>query len=99
MLFVVAVGIALTVAPMAWRSCSPAPAPASPRGHLRLAAAADLNAAFGELIIRFGAAHDVDVSVSYGSSGTFYAQPSIRRRSTCSCRLTSRIPTSSRRRA
>ena len=44
------------------------------RGRVRVAAASDLNSAFGELITRFGAAHDVDVSVSYGSSGTFYAQ-------------------------
>lgn len=44
------------------------------RGHVRVAAASDLNAALGQLITRFGAAHDVDVSVSYGSSGTFYAQ-------------------------
>ena len=44
------------------------------RGRVRVAAAADLNAALGELIARFGASHDVDVSVSYGSSGTFYAQ-------------------------
>jgi len=44
------------------------------RGRVRVAAAADLNVALGELIARFGASHDVDVSVSYGSSGTFYAQ-------------------------
>jgi molybdate transport system substrate-binding protein len=44
------------------------------RGRVRVAAASDLNAALGQLITRFGAAHDVDVSVSYGSSGTFYAQ-------------------------
>ena len=41
---------------------------------MRVAAAADLNVALGELIARFGASHDVDVTVSYGSSGTFYAQ-------------------------
>jgi molybdate transport system substrate-binding protein len=41
---------------------------------VRVAAAADLNAALSDLIARFGAAHDVDVSVSYGSSGNFYAQ-------------------------
>ena len=46
----------------------------APRGHVRVAAAADLNAALGELVTRFGRSHDVDVSVSYGSSGTFYAQ-------------------------
>jgi molybdate transport system substrate-binding protein len=44
------------------------------RGRVRVAAAADLNAALSDVIVRFGAAHDVDVSVSYGSSGTFYAQ-------------------------
>ena len=44
------------------------------RGRVRVAAAADLNVALGEIIARFGASHDVDVSVSYGSSGTFYAQ-------------------------
>ena len=41
---------------------------------MRVAAAADLNVALGALIARFGASHDVDVTVSYGSSGTFYAQ-------------------------
>ena len=41
---------------------------------LRVAAAADLNVALGDLITRFSAARHVDVSVSYGSSGTFYAQ-------------------------
>jgi len=30
--------------------------------------------ALSEIITRFGARHDADVSVSYGSSGTFYAQ-------------------------
>jgi molybdate transport system substrate-binding protein len=44
------------------------------RGQVRVAAASDLNAALSEVIARFGGAHDVDVSVSYGSSGTFYAQ-------------------------
>jgi molybdate transport system substrate-binding protein len=39
-----------------------------------VAAASDLNAALGDLIARFGQSHDVDVSVSYGSSGNFYAQ-------------------------
>jgi molybdate transport system substrate-binding protein len=48
----------------------------SPRskGHVRVAAAADLNAALGALVEKFGESHDVDVTVSYGSSGTFYAQ-------------------------
>ena len=44
------------------------------RGRVRVAAAADLNAALGDIITKFSAAHDVDVSVSYGSSGTSYAQ-------------------------
>jgi molybdate transport system substrate-binding protein len=44
------------------------------RGRVRVAAAADLKVALGELIARFKASHDVDVEVSYGSSGTFYAQ-------------------------
>ncbi len=44
------------------------------RGRVRVAAASDLNAAFGDVIVRFGASHDVDVTVSYGSSGNFYAQ-------------------------
>jgi molybdate transport system substrate-binding protein len=44
------------------------------RGRVRVAAAADLNVALGEIIERFGEAHDVDVTVSYGSSGTFYSQ-------------------------
>lgn len=46
----------------------------APRGRVRVAAAADLNGALSDLIARFGGSHDVDVSVSYGSSGTFYAQ-------------------------
>ncbi len=54
--------------------CGPSREAAPGRGRVRLAAAADLNVALGELITRFGASHDVDVSVSYGSSGTFYAQ-------------------------
>lgn len=41
---------------------------------MRVAAAADLNTALGALVTRFRASHDVDVSVSYGSSGTFYTQ-------------------------
>jgi molybdate transport system substrate-binding protein len=41
---------------------------------VRVAAAADMNAVLGDVIARFGGSHDVDVSVSYGSSGVFYAQ-------------------------
>jgi molybdate transport system substrate-binding protein len=53
--------------------CS-SPEPPARRGHVRVAAAADMNAALVDVIARFGGSHDVDVSVSYGSSGTFYAQ-------------------------
>src|SRR4051812_17945388 len=63
------VGLAIATA-----ACGAPPEPAARRGKLRVAAAADLNAVCGDLITRFGASHDVDVSVSYGSSGTFYAQ-------------------------
>ena len=54
--------------------CGGSPEPPARRGRVRVAAAADLNAALGDIITKFGASHDVDVSVSYGSSGTFYAQ-------------------------
>jgi len=47
---------------------------ASPRATVRVAAASDLNAAMGDAIARFSASRPIDVSVSYGSSGTFYAQ-------------------------
>ena len=46
----------------------------TPARRVRVAAAADLNAALGELTARFSATRGIDVSVSYGSSGTFYAQ-------------------------
>jgi molybdate transport system substrate-binding protein len=48
--------------------------PAGERARVRIAAASDLNAALGDLITRFTASRNIDVSVSYGSSGTFYAQ-------------------------
>ena len=41
---------------------------------VRVAAAADLSTALDELTARFSASRGVEVSVSYGSSGTFYAQ-------------------------
>src|SRR3954468_18335456 len=63
----------LSALPLSVRTCGSAPEPA-PRGRVRVAAAADLNVAMNDVIGRFGAVHDVDVSVSYGSSGTFYAQ-------------------------
>jgi molybdate transport system substrate-binding protein len=59
---------------IAFAGCRATPEPPARRGQLRVAAAADLNAAFGDLVVAFGRVHDVDVSVSYGSSGNFYAQ-------------------------
>ncbi len=50
------------------------PADHGPRGRVRVAAAADLNVALPAIVSRFGAAHDVDVTMAYGSSGTFFAQ-------------------------
>src|SRR4051794_39376493 len=44
------------------------------RRTVRVAAAADLNVALTDIVARFSASHTVDVRVSYGSSGTFYAQ-------------------------
>ena len=67
------VGAALA-AGLAIAACGPPAQTPAPRGRVRVAAAADLNAALGDLITRFGGAHDVDVTVAYGSSGTFYAQ-------------------------
>src|ERR1051325_2017931 len=46
----------------------------APRARLRVAAAADLNAAFGEIASRFESSYPVDVDVTYGSSGTLYSQ-------------------------
>jgi molybdate transport system substrate-binding protein len=54
--------------------CTSTTEPPAHRGRVRVAAASDLNAALSDVIARFGGAHDVDVSVSYGSSGNFYAQ-------------------------
>jgi molybdate transport system substrate-binding protein len=65
---------ALLGAALVAAGCRSATEPPAHRGRVRVAAAADLNAALSDVIARFGGAHDVDVSVSYGSSGTFYAQ-------------------------
>ncbi len=54
--------------------CRTAPESPARRGRVRVAAASDLNAALSDVITRFGGSHDVDVTVSYGSSGNFYAQ-------------------------
>ena len=51
------------------------PTPHRSRAVVRIAAAADLRYALDELTRRFAAQRpDVDVTVSYGSSGSFYAQ-------------------------
>src|SRR5260221_5736084 len=49
----------------------------APAGHrqLRVAAAADLNAALAELSTAFTAKRGIHVSMSFGSSGTLYTQP------------------------
>jgi molybdate transport system substrate-binding protein len=44
------------------------------RGRVRVAAAEDLSGTFGDLIVRFGQSHDVDVAVSFGSPATLYRQ-------------------------
>jgi molybdate transport system substrate-binding protein len=63
----------LCAAAVAVVGCRPA-AEKPGRSLVRVAAAADLNAALGDLVARFTATRGIDVSVSYGSSGTFYAQ-------------------------
>jgi molybdate transport system substrate-binding protein len=55
-------------------SCGASDPPAAGRGKVRVAAAANLNVALAELIPRFSAARKVDVTATYGSSGTFFAQ-------------------------
>ena len=62
------------LAALAAAGCGAAADPPARRGRVRIAAAADMNAVLGDVIARFGGSHDVDVTVSYGSSGTFYAQ-------------------------
>lgn len=64
----------LWAVPAGAAACRPAVERVASRGHVRVAAAADLNVALGEIIARFGASQAVDVGVSYGSSGTFHAQ-------------------------
>ncbi len=62
----------LAVAVLAW---GPAAAATSPARHLDVAAAADLKFAMDELVVAFRRAQpDVEVSVSYGSSGNFFSQ-------------------------
>jgi len=62
------------LAAIAAAACGAADRRPPARSTVRVAAASDLNAAMGDVIARFSAAHAVDVSVSYGSSGTLYAQ-------------------------
>jgi molybdate transport system substrate-binding protein len=54
-------------------ACGQSQAPAA-AGVVRVAAAADLRFALGELTRRFEAGHHLRVNTSYGSSGGFYAQ-------------------------
>ena len=54
-------------------ACGQSQAPAA-GGVVRVAAAADLRFALGELTRRFEAGHHLRVNTSYGSSGGFYAQ-------------------------
>lgn len=44
------------------------------RPQVRIAAAADLNVVLGDVIARFSATHAIDVTASYGSSGTLFSQ-------------------------
>lgn len=69
----VTLAAALAAAALAVGCGSGRPSP-SARPQIRVAAAADLNAALAEVITRFTPTRSVDVSVSYGSSGTFFAQ-------------------------
>src|SRR5438309_11015439 len=66
--------IFLAWAAIAAAACGAADRRPPARSTVRVAAASDLNAAMGDVVARFSAAHAVDVSVSYGSSGTLYAQ-------------------------
>jgi len=59
---------------LACAACAPPASRPPARGRVRVAAASDLNVALGEIVARFSATHNADVSVSYGSSGTFYTQ-------------------------
>ena len=65
---------AVLVVALAAAACNAKRETTERRGRVRVAAAADLNQALGAVIAGFGASHDVDVTVSYGSSGTLYAQ-------------------------
>lgn len=65
---------AVLVVALAAGACTAKRETTARRGRVRVAAAADLSHALGAVIAGFGASHDVDVTVSYGSSGTLFAQ-------------------------
>ncbi len=65
---------AVVAAAIAGAACGGARQTTAARATVRVAAASDLNAAMADVIARFSANRPIDVSVSYGSSGTFYAQ-------------------------
>lgn len=57
------------------RETGPAPAPASAKAEVLIAAAADLRFAMDALVASFSRENpDIDVKVTYGSSGNFYEQ-------------------------
>ena len=67
--------IAGVAAAAGWRAWRDAPPDSGPRGHVAVAAAADLRFALDDLRQQFEQQRpDVRVEVTYGSSGTFYAQ-------------------------
>src|SRR5262249_7548084 len=64
--------LALTVA---LAGCSRTPAPEEGKGEVRVAAAADLKFALDELLVAFRESHpEIEVRVTYGASGNFFAQ-------------------------
>src|SRR6266581_8650736 len=65
------------LAAMACADCAH-PALAAEQGAVRVAAAADLRFTMGEIVEAFRREHPIDVQVTYGSSGNFYAQLSNR---------------------
>ena len=70
-------GVVPALAVLAWAGFAQ-PLRAGERGAVRVAAAADLKFAMDEIVEAFRREHPVDVQVTYGSSGNFYAQLSNR---------------------
>jgi molybdate transport system substrate-binding protein len=62
------------IAPASPVSAQAAPASAAPAATVRVAAAADLQFAMQELVLQFQKTSNAQITVSYGSSGNFYAQ-------------------------